>query len=152
MSSGRTGRGRGWGRGSHLSHNPWMSLINLLGLCQYHKDWISFFSICTYLFNYCCLFQFLCVSTSLDSPVIHQRASWAIPKTYSGGIHTFFAVISKSQMFRLGVSGIWLLQVLHRVFSGCSRPRPLCAFSHCFFLTYETYSFVIVWYTVCYCL
>lgn len=64
-----------------------------LGLCQYHKDLFAFFSICTYMFMYFCLFLF--TSISPDSPVIHERASWDIPKTYSGGIHQFLLLFPK---------------------------------------------------------
>lgn len=49
------------------------------------------------------------------------------------------------------MSGIWhILQVLHRVFSEHSRPRPYAALSH-IFVAHKTYCFVIVWYILHWC-
>lgn len=61
-----SGRGRGWGRASQLRF--WL-------LCHCRKDWIAFFSMCTYLFTYFCLCFWR------YSPVVGQRSTSAVPKT-----------------------------------------------------------------------
>ncbi len=138
MSSGRMGRGRGWGRGSHLSHNLDVP-HQPLDLCQCHKDWIAFCSMRTYLFMYFCLFLyfyftwFTCHSSKgilSDSKDLLRRD----PHFFLFFFFLFFLRLFPNPKFRPGMSGIChIWQGLHRVFSGCSRPRPLCAFSQCFF-------------------
>lgn len=133
-ASSGSGRGGG-GQGSHLS--LWIFAIV--------KDLIAFFSMCTYLFMYFCLFLFHFIHPSFDKGQLQRFQR--LTREESALLCAYFP----NPKFRPEMSGIGqILQV--QVFSGCTRTRPQHTLFFYRMKHIALYQSDILYVTVCKCL
>lgn len=94
------GQGEAEGEGGVLTSTtkPPDALHQHVDLCQCHKDLISLFSMCTYLFTDFCLVMFLFVSASLDFHLSSIKGHFEQFQRLTQEGSTLFAVIFRSQI------------------------------------------------------